>query len=505
MPQSPAGLLKALDALTGQVATEADRQVAVWVPMIQRAAFRPSAANLACYLAFRRRDLRRLQRPLMALGLSSLGRLEGRVIPTLKAVRRALGALASPPTGTEPTAHSGADPDFLAGEVRLAANAEAIFGAPTAPGAVALMVTCPSEAAKHPAFMAMMVEKRVQAVRINCAHDTPRAWKHMIRHLRDAEAASGRRVRIFMDLAGPKIRTGTVHCHKGHKRARVGDIIAMCAPGTLHAAREGAHVHIAVECTLPQALYDARPGDRLLVDDGLLEAEVTRGEAWGIVARVLAAPKKGLQIRPEKGVNFPGGRSDIAALTDKDRRDLKFVSAHADAIEYSLVQSAADVVLLQDALAALRPDDWRSQALVLKIETARAVRNLPEIIVQAAAHQPTAIMIARGDLAVEIGFSRTAEIQEEILWLGEAADVPVIWATQVLDGLIRTGEASRGEMTDAAMAARAECVMLNKGPFLAEGIDQLRILLARMTDHQHKKTPQLRALKSWGSPVAQKP
>jgi len=80
--------------------------------------------------------------------------------------------------------------------------------------------------------------------------------------------------------------------------------------------------------------------------------------------------------------------------------------------------------------------------------------------------------------------------------------VPVIWATQVLEGLISKGMPSRGEMTDAAMAARAECVMLNKGPFLIETIDQLRALLARMGDHQHKKTPGLRALRSWAERVA---
>jgi pyruvate kinase len=167
------------------------------------------------------------------------------------------------------------------------------------------------------------------------------------------------------------------------------------------------------------------------------------------------------------------------------------------------VQSAADVVKLQDALAVLRPRDWQSLTLILKIETARAVTNLPEIVVQAAGRQPTAIMIARGDLAVEIGFARTAEMQEEILWLGEAADVPVIWATQVLEGLIGKGMPSRGEMTDAAMAARAECVMLNKGPYLFETIDQLRTLLVRMGDHQHKKTPSLRALRNWDERLAE--
>jgi pyruvate kinase len=106
-------------------------------------------------------------------------------------------------------------------------------------------------------------------------------------------------------------------------------------------------------------------------------------------------------------------------------------------------------------------------------------------------------MIARGDLAVEIGFARLAEMQEEILWLGEAAHVPVIWATEVLERLIRKGRPSRGEMTDAAMAARAECVMLNKGPYVFEAIAELDTLLGRMKAHQHKKTPQLRRLRSW--------
>jgi pyruvate kinase len=136
-------------------------------------------------------------------------------------------------------------------------------------------------------------------------------------------------------------------------------------------------------------------------------------------------------------------------------------------------------------------------SLILKIETALAVRNLPDLLVHAAWQQPTGIMIARGDLAVAIGFARMAEMQEEILWIGEAAHVPVIWATQVLEHLIKKGIPSRGEMTDAAMAARAECVMLNKGPYLFEAIDALDQLLERMDVHQHKKTPQLRRLKSW--------
>jgi pyruvate kinase len=126
-----------------------------------------------------------------------------------------------------------------------------------------------------------------------------------------------------------------------------------------------------------------------------------------------------------------------------------------------------------------------------------AVRNLPQLLVRAAGRQPVALMIARGDLAVEIGFERLAEMQEEILWLAEAAHVPVIWATQVLESLVKLGLPSRGEMTDAALAARAECVMLNKGPFVTDAVRALDRLLTRMTEHQNKKTPKLRALRSW--------
>lgn len=98
---------------------------------------------------------------------------------------------------------------------------------------------------------------------------------------------------------------------------------------------------------------------------------------------------------------------------------------------------------------------------------------------------------------IAIGYQRLAEIQEEILWLCEAAHIPVIWATQVLENLVKKGIPSRAEITDAAMADRAECVMLNKGPFIAEVVTILNDVLMRMEAHQLKRTPQLRALHSW--------
>lgn len=500
MNNSPTRLLGAIDTLIATVETDAEAQLAIWNTTIDRAAFRPGAHNLACYLALRQRDLRALQRPLMVLGLSSLGRLEGRVLPGLHAVHCALSALAGQPPGRHPSSAT-----FFSGEARLIAHAHEVLGTPLESPPVALLVTCPSEAADSPDFMLAMAHKRVEAVRINCAHDSAEQWAKMVGHLRHAEAATGHRMKLFMDLAGPKIRTGRVaHALKGHRRARPGDLIALAAIGDLERITVQER-HFAVECTLTEALTASQVGDRVFIDDGRLGATIEQVADWGLLARVTTAAPKGLALKPEKGLNFPDRHLAIDALTPKDRDDLSFVSAHADGVEFSFVQSAADVAKLQDALAVLRPADWQSQSLILKIETARAVTNLPEIIVQAAGHQPCAIMIARGDLAVEIGFARTAEMQEEILWLGEAADVPVIWATQVLEGLMTKGISSRGEMTDAAMAARAECVMLNKGPYLNETIDQLRALLARMGDNQHKKTPGLRALKSWGERFAEAP
>jgi len=104
-------------------------------------------------------------------------------------------------------------------------------------------------------------------------------------------------------------------------------------------------------------------------------------------------------------------------------------------------------------------------------------------------------MIARGDLAVECGFERLAEVQEEMLWVCEAAHIPVIWATQVLETLAQTGQPSRAEITDAAMGERAECVMLNKGPHLVESVRVLDNILRRMQAHQGKKSARLRALR----------
>ena len=116
------------------------------------------------------------------------------------------------------------------------------------------------------------------------------------------------------------------------------------------------------------------------------------------------------------------------------------------------------------------------------------------ILLASLCHPPAGVMVARGDLAVEIGFERLAEVQEEILWLCEAAHIPVIWATQVLENMAKNGIPSRAEVSDAALAIRAECVMLNKGPYIVETVRFLGGVLERMSGHQSKSRSAMRRL-----------
>jgi pyruvate kinase len=134
-------------------------------------------------------------------------------------------------------------------------------------------------------------------------------------------------------------------------------------------------------------------------------------------------------------------------------------------------------------------------ATVIKVETRQAFEQLPELLLTAVGRWPVGVMIARGDLAIEIGYERLAEVQEEILWISEAAHAPVIWATAVLETLAKKGIPSRAEITDAAMSQRAECVMLNKGPHVLDAIRVLDDILRRMDAHQRKKTAFLRPLR----------
>jgi pyruvate kinase len=199
----------------------------------------------------------------------------------------------------------------------------------------------------------------------------------------------------------------------------------------------------------------------------------------------------GVRIQSDKGINFPEAEFHFPPLTQKDLTDLDFVCRHADLVGFSFVETLEDMECLITELAKRNASEM---PIIAKVETNRAVKNLPDIILGTIGRHKLGIMIARGDLAVELGSARLAEIQEELLWLCEAAHVPVIWATQVLESIAKKGTRSRPEFTDAAMAVRAECVMLNKGPYILDAIEALVNVMIRMHEHQRKKFSRLRAL-----------
>ncbi len=238
-----------------------------------------------------------------------------------------------------------------------------------------------------------------------------------------------------------------------------------------------------ISCTLPAALDHLEVGQRVFFDDGRIQTVVEhiRQNGDDFRLRVVRTPKETIKLRAEKGINLPDTLTTVPSLTVEDRRALPFVVRHADAVSLSFVRRPEDVRALHAALDRLgRPN----LGVVLKIETRAGFENLPGMLLEGLRRPPVAVMIARGDLAVEVGFERLSEIQEEILWLCEAAHVPAIWATQVLDTLARTGVPSRAEVTDAAASVAAECVMLNKGPFVDEAVRVLADILCRMEQHR---------------------
>ncbi len=246
-----------------------------------------------------------------------------------------------------------------------------------------------------------------------------------------------------------------------------------------------------IGCTLSKAISKLKVGQPVWIDDGKLGAVVEKITDQGALLRITVAKQGGVKIQKDKGINFPATNLDLPPLSEKDMVDLDFVCAHADMVGFSFVETLSDMECLMKELIKRNASEL---PIIAKIETNKAVKNLPDIILGTIGRHSLGIMIARGDLSVELGSARLAEIQEEILWLCEAAHVPVIWATQVLESIAKKGVRSRPEFTDAAMAVRAECVMLNKGPYILDAIEALVNVMVRMQEHQRKKFSRLRAL-----------
>ena len=280
----------------------------------------------------------------------------------------------------------------------------------------------------------------------------------------------------FLQEGGPgKLVVGDLPALEGEVLLQLGDRLWLSSSGRDQAGG-------AINCTVPEVLADLQVGERVVFDEGSIAGLIREVCPGAVEVEITQARPKGNRLRADKGINFPDSRLTIAALTSKDRTDLAFAAAHADIVSYSFVSRAADIEDLQQELEGHGREDL---AVVLKIETRSAFLNLPRLLLSAMRYpRPLGVMIARGDLAIECGWEELAEIQEEILRICAAAHIPCIWATQVLDEMARHGIPTRAEITDAAMGARAEAVMLNKGPNITATVRALGAIVARFHPRQ---------------------
>lgn len=431
-----------------------------------------NALNLLHYLFLRSLDIRDLQDQLHEAGLSSMASSESHVRGQLLAILQRLGVEPhlSPPAFT-----------YGSSKKSLSQKTQSLFGQKQIESVPYIMLTLDRQMAEDYEKVKSMLQSGMNVARINCAHDDEATWFSMIEHLKRASQTTGLCCKIYMDLAGPKIRT--VLRKKDKLKIEVGQYLYLVDADAL-----GKEKH-TIGCTLKGLSEQLNPGELVLFDDGLIEARVEKIEANKVKLQILRISKKKPFIKAEKGINFPSSTLSTPALTEYDKNCLPFIQEHADMVGYSFVRNTQDMAQLQQEL-----DKGRKIGLILKIETPEAVKNLPDLLFAGLKEERVGVMIARGDLAVEIGFERMSEIQEEILWICEAAHVPVIWATQVLDNLNRSGVATRSEVTDAAHAAHAECVMINKGNHIIRTLEVLRDILTRSGGHHVKKRYTFRPL-----------
>jgi len=238
-----------------------------------------------------------------------------------------------------------------------------------------------------------------------------------------------------------------------------------------------------ISCTLPEIFSDVKVGEPIFFDDGKIEGIIEEANQEQLLVKITYAKDTGGKLKSDKGINLPDSDLKVSGLTAKDKIDLESVVELADAVNFSFVNDENDVQELFDAL-----DSYDSKlGIILKIETQKGFKNLPKILLRSMQTYPIGVMIARGDLAIETGWKNFASIQEEILRICEAAHIPDVWATQVLENLAKKGVPSRAEITDAAMSQRAECVMLNKGLYIEKAVKMLDKILRRMQNFQKKK------------------
>ena len=286
-----------------------------------------------------------------------------------------------------------------------------------------------------------LIRAGADAFRLNFSHGTHESQAAMYKMIRNAAVAEGRPVAVVQDLGGPKIRTGEL---AAPFMLNAGDTLRI-APGTF----VGGPGRVA--CSFDALFVSARPGGRLLVNDGRIELEVVSVGAAGLETRVV----DGGLLSSNKGLNLPGVTMRTPAVTQKDEADLKFgIELGVDFVAVSFVQSADDVSHARRVAAAAGAHDL---PVIAKIERPQAVDEIESILDVA-----DGVMVARGDLGLELPLEKLPAAQKRVTRAARARGVPVIVATQVLESMVVEPRPTRAEVTDAAHSVdeRADAIML---------------------------------------------
>ncbi|WP_442594205.1 pyruvate kinase [Neobacillus sp. D3-1R] len=350
-----------------------------------------------------------------------------------------------------------------------------------------IMVTLDTSMLLTPEIFEQLILAGMTVARINCAHGSPEIWNQMVEQIRLAELKINHPTptKIYMDIAGPKIRIDKIiSSTKSNDSSDLTSSIKVKKGSTLRIYKhddKDSYSSLKIDpptifITSPKALLNARINDPIFFDDGKISGRVCHITNEFIDVIILFIQSGTSKIKVGKGINLPDSLVywNVAAITEEDIKVLPDICQLADIIGASFVNHPRDMRRLRVILDKLTT---KRIGVVAKIETKDSIRHLSKIILEGLQFESFGIMIARGDLAVEVGFKDLTPIQENILSICEAAHIPVIWATGVLEKMAKKGLPSRPELTDAYMGFRANCIMLNKGPFIVETVSLLKQLL----------------------------
>lgn len=465
-----------------------------------------SAKNLCRYLILRSFNLIKYHDSLSELGLSSLRSGEGYVYSNLFCIVKNLRLIQGLPFKKKKEIEI---VGYQKSKKLIKKHANELFNSKQKNQFTEIMVTLPNEAAKDKSIIKNMVLNGMEIARINLSHGDIEMWTKMVQYIHEVKLETNQEVKIYMDLSGPKIRTSQIEIRakKGKIRTsieiRTGERIILTKRTTLGKKSKFGKMNEQIQkaeigVLLHEIIDNVNINDIILFDDGMIKSVVVAKSDDEVEIEITDCYKT--KLSSHKGINLPNTKLHLPSLTDQDIEYLPFVCKHANIVGYSFVRTHQDVSFLYQHLNTLGANDL---GVVFKIENKEAVDNLPFILLEGMKRDKIGVMIARGDLAVEIGFEKISEIQNQILLLCEAAHVPVIWATQVLENLAKTGIPTRAEISDVVQGVQAECIMLNKGPYINEAIKTLKNILVRLEPHSFKKKNSLKTLDIASNAVAQ--